>query len=156
MRESHHDVVVVPVLVFTHTVLIFNYGHTRSLKNHARPARCDMEEFVEAYGGIIILLGYGTGTPSILSMSETLKRLKVGCIRALLERCFSVFSCAHDPFIVHLLLTVQTEKFRLSYSGFPSKKGANTRYDMFWTKVISKFLLDLLMFYSKANCTFYY
>jgi hypothetical protein len=51
MRESHHDVVV--VLVFTHTVLIFNYGHTRSLKNHARPARCDMEEFVEAYGGII-------------------------------------------------------------------------------------------------------
>ena len=81
---------------------------------------------------------------------------KVGCIRALFARCFTVFLCAHDPFIVHLLLTVQTEKFWLSYPGFPSKKGANTRYDMFWTKVISKFLLDSLMFYSTVNCTYYY
>jgi hypothetical protein len=37
--------------------------------------------------------------------------IKVGCIRALLERCFTVFLCAHDPFILHLLLTVRTEKF---------------------------------------------
>jgi hypothetical protein len=43
--------------------------------------------------------------------------IKVECIRALLERCFTVFLCAHDPFIVHHLLT-------LLYSGFPSKKAS--------------------------------
>jgi hypothetical protein len=46
-----------------------------------------------------------------MARGRELVGIKVGCIRALLERCFTVFLCAHDPFIAHLLLTVQTEKF---------------------------------------------